>query len=575
MKLDTTPGGRTMRPLPGAFAQASDPRRFQVSDTLTDTDIAAMLRGEFERTGYVGTRADDGHADVCVPAQYADTDTTSHADAFAALIRAHEMMHVRVSREAQGTADHSLRGVLEDVTAVAQYDALRGHVNGLDNVIEDVLVNRMLGMLQHDMFAAGVYDLACDAVEASDVAGMLRCNKGPDGKVKTVAARATAACERLLAQGAPPNVVAARVVQSVARLAVDSLACFVAHAPFYGRALSAQSTCSHGIAEYLVYGADSFSLKRGERRIYAEMVERMRACADAFRAIASVVDVGACGWVLPAMLIALWRAHVQACMRGGPPHDAITQGQHGYYGTRGARMGERRNMLNAVYCIAEPLLPYCVGAESTTARDATANDGKGQPRRDGPVESAPLPERVDLPLMQGRRVRAWRSRPASEGDTLGDLSRIVSDGAVFAARRRLQARAGTVLIDMSGSMSLGADDVVALVREAPLGTVYGATCEPSQLVVLARGGRYVDAGVLPKCGGANRADAALADWLVKQPAPRVWVTDGLFQGRHAETSGEYVARVQAVARKWRVRVVPDVKAALALFSRGRVSRRGW
>ena len=568
MKLDMTPGGRTMRPLPGAFAQASDPRRFQVSDTLTDADIAAMLRGEFERTGYVGTRADDGNADVCVPAQYADTDTTSHADAFAALMRAHEMLHVRVSREAND-ANNSLRGVLDDATAVAQYDALRDHANGLDNAIEDALINRMLGMLQRDMFPAGVYELACDAVEASDVAGMLRCNKGADGKVETVAARATAACARLLAQGAPPNVVAARVVQSVARFAVDSLAHFVARAPFYGRALSDESTCGGTTARYLVYSSDSFSLKRGERRVYAEMGGRMRACADAFRAIASVVDVGACGWVLHAMLVTLWRSCVLACMRSETPHDAITQ-VRGYYGTRDARMGERRNMLNAVYCIAEPLLPYCAGAELTTARDATANGGEGSPRRDGPVESDPLPERVDLPLMQGRRIRAWRSRPASEGDTLGDLSRIVSDGAVFAARRRLQARAGTVLIDMSGSMSLDANDVAALVREAPLGTVYGATCGPSQLVVLARGGRHVDAEALPECGGANRADAALADWLAKQPAPRVWVTDGLFQGQHAKTSGQYVARVQAVARKGRVRVVPTVEAALALFASGRV-----
>lgn len=98
------------------------------------------------------------------------------------------------------------------------------------------------------------------------------------------------------------------------------------------------------------------------------------------------------------------------------------------------------------------------------------------------------------------------------------------DGRAWAIRRKKLG--GTILLDMSGSMSLDVNDIRALLATAPLSTIAGYAGETRHgyLWIMAKGGRYSTS--IPYHPGGNVVDGPALRWLAKQQKPRVWISDG-------------------------------------------------
>jgi len=108
-----------------------------------------------------------------------------------------------------------------------------------------------------------------------------------------------------------------------------------------------------------------------------------------------------------------------------------------------------------------------------------------------------------------------------------------ADGRAFTLRRPRLSHCGTLLIDCSGSMSeqVTDDRLMAVLAGSPSATIGlyagGPTNESGSLLIVARNGMRAAREVVdhwPHSG--NVVDGPALQWLSKQKAPRVWVSDG-------------------------------------------------
>lgn len=180
---------------------------------------------------------------------------------------------------------------------------------------------------------------------------------------------------------------------------------------------------------------------------------------------------------------------------------------------------------------------------------------------DGPATWAPatvLESALTVPMRGGN----FQVATGETGTTLrwAHLHRIATDGVVFRRMRRRPGalQRGTVLIDVSGSMSLENAQVAALVEMMPHATVaiYSGTAShrPGQsvghIVVVARDGRRVAdiaSDDIPRHRG-NAIDGPALLWLSRMPAPRLWISDGQvwgMGGRRQSHDDECAAIMQA------------------------------
>ena len=176
------------------------------------------------------------------------------------------------------------------------------------------------------------------------------------------------------------------------------------------------------------------------------------------------------------------------------------------------------------------------------------------------VRSMPL----SVALRARGGVRAWRA--GSEGAVVRYLHRFATDRAVF--RRRARARGGTVLVDASGSMSIGVADLDRFLLAVPIGTrvaLYAGDGDAGELRIVAEGGRRAAASDLERFGRGNVVDVPALEWLVRQRAPRVWVSDGGVTGVGDRPSARLVARCRELRRRAAIRRVPTLTEAAALF----------
>ena len=162
------------------------------------------------------------------------------------------------------------------------------------------------------------------------------------------------------------------------------------------------------------------------------------------------------------------------------------------------------------------------------------------------VETPPRP--LSLPARIRRRTR----RALPEGSFPRNWHRLPVDGAVF-SRKAKRLPGGAVLIDQSGSMSLSAEDVLAIVSAAPAAIVatYAGDARTGTLRVLAMNGKRVnDADVHLEMGG-NTVDGPALEWIGRFPGPRFWVSDGLAFG----ISGDSIRDAAKLAMKHDIRRV--------------------
>ena len=192
---------------------------------------------------------------------------------------------------------------------------------------------------------------------------------------------------------------------------------------------------------------------------------------------------------------------------------------------------------------------------------ASAMEDDGDPGW-GELQVVELPR----PLRLAPRLRGEGWRAAPDGIRLGDPSRFHRDGRGWRARRRRRQAGGTALIDCSGSMSLTPEMLEDLVSANPAAVVatYSGDDDRQQgrLHIVARQGRRVRPEHVRPPGTYNICDGPALDWLGRQPAPRIWVSDGGVTGRGEVCSAALVADAETRARRYRIRRVETTDALI-------------
>lgn len=114
----------------------------------------------------------------------------------------------------------------------------------------------------------------------------------------------------------------------------------------------------------------------------------------------------------------------------------------------------------------------------------------------------------------------WRALPSS-------------DYQCFSLQRRKYG--GTLLIDMSGSMSIKQEEVERILYMAPYATIAcygsGTNTQFGNIVIIAEDSKKGEAAFARvRIGGGNVIDGPALRWLAAQERPRIWVSDGVVTG---------------------------------------------
>ena len=156
------------------------------------------------------------------------------------------------------------------------------------------------------------------------------------------------------------------------------------------------------------------------------------------------------------------------------------------------------------------------------------------------------------------------------------MHRDLTDKKVFTSKSK--RKTGTVLIDVSGSMSLSEEDVQEIIETLPASTVaiYSGDSdadekEPNQvkgtLRVVGKNGRYVK--YIPDHGYHNLIDGPAIEWLEKQAEPRILVSDLQFTGidfanpKYGEVScsAELITDCMRIIALKNIIPIPNIKKA--------------
>lgn len=134
---------------------------------------------------------------------------------------------------------------------------------------------------------------------------------------------------------------------------------------------------------------------------------------------------------------------------------------------------------------------------------------------------------------KGRRRHTLRIRrrftPIDQGFMVKYPGRYLLDRFIFGRRSRTT---GSVLIDLSGSMTWKNEDMLELLESMPqlwIGGYAGYTIPGIQgrLCIFAKDGKFNEfTGLEPECNGGNSIDLEALQVLAKQPEPRIWLSDG-------------------------------------------------
>lgn len=189
-------------------------------------------------------------------------------------------------------------------------------------------------------------------------------------------------------------------------------------------------------------------------------------------------------------------------------------------------------------------------------------------------------ERPPLSTTPRSLLRASTRRMTDEGVRLRSLHRLCTDRRVFSTRK--PRAGGTVLIDVSGSMSLTHADLVQLVERAPASTVAIYEGNPytnlGYVRIVAKDGKMVHPDAIKsedhtRSGGGNMVDGPALQWLGTQVLPRIWLCDGMVTGCGDSESPNLTAEAKALQKRYAIERVNDVDAALERFATVRKTLR--
>lgn len=178
-------------------------------------------------------------------------------------------------------------------------------------------------------------------------------------------------------------------------------------------------------------------------------------------------------------------------------------------------------------------------------------------------------------------ARSWR--PSVTGTSLRYPGRLVTDHERRMFARHVRSAGGVVIVDQSGSMDLGRDDLAELLRVAPQALVVGYSHRPGDIQglpnawLLAQDGRI--SADLPPGNVGNGVDGPVLRWALAQAHHReivVWITDGQITDSNDHPSLALTRECASLVRRHRVRLARDVDHAGELLRRGAPSSsRQW
>ena len=211
-----------------------------------------------------------------------------------------------------------------------------------------------------------------------------------------------------------------------------------------------------------------------------------------------------------------------------------------------SRGDERHAELKRAYLEASQLLNDAAKDYRRRAGDGSRRGGWGVPS----VQAPALPT-----VIRGAAAGRKRTRATDAGVVPTRMFRATVDGKVFAGRKH--TRQGTVLVDVSGSMSLSAEQIRDMIMEAPAAVVatYCGGGGRGVIRIVAAGGRMASAYDLRPEWGGNEIDGPAVAWLARQRGPRIWVTDEGMCSQYGVTMG-MTEQVYALCRQSRIRIVP-------------------
>jgi hypothetical protein len=170
-------------------------------------------------------------------------------------------------------------------------------------------------------------------------------------------------------------------------------------------------------------------------------------------------------------------------------------------------------------------------------------------------------------------------RPSSTGAALTAPHRLITDPRrrVFSSMSR--RRGGIVLLDLSGSMDLGDQDVESLLRASPGATILGYSHRPGDLTGLPNAWLIASRGrrswVVPTGNVGNGVDGPALKWALSRRnggEAVIWVTDGQITDSHDHPDMELAAECAHLVRRHDVRLVRTLAEAVHVL-RGRTPSR--
>ena len=177
-----------------------------------------------------------------------------------------------------------------------------------------------------------------------------------------------------------------------------------------------------------------------------------------------------------------------------------------------------------------------------------------------------IPDIIRATMTATRIAFARAVRPSDTGAIPRYMHRLMIDGMVFGHKRRMTG--ASVLIDCSGSMGVTQQQVLAIAKHFPAGIVAGYS--GAALRILAEKGRVV-AQAPPHWQGSNECDGPALEWLLRQSAPRFWISDGGVTLRGDTASSKASNHCEAL-RRWgqitRIGSMTDALKRLAKVAAG-------
>lgn len=164
---------------------------------------------------------------------------------------------------------------------------------------------------------------------------------------------------------------------------------------------------------------------------------------------------------------------------------------------------------------------------------------------------------------------ARKAKPTDMGVIPVNVHRWTTDQRIFTVKKK--DKGGTLLLDMSGSMSWTAEQIDAIIDEAPYSKVVGYSGAGGKGVIAVfcdKGRRVADTDIRRYAPGGNEIDGPALRWLATQPEPRVWVSDGYACSSMAEAeTADLINVCRGLCRKHRILRLATMDKAIEFFRR--------